>query len=279
MKRITTFLLITFGFSWLFWIPAALVAQGILTVSPAMERFLLDTNPAAWGPLLGAILTALFFEGWAGLKDLLKRGFKVRIGWKWYLVILLLFPLLIGASLWTAVLLGEPMPELPALARPYELPFAFMFILLLGGPLQEEFGWRGFLLDKLQEKRSALTSGIITGLVWGVWHLPLFFMPRQEFYYNRPVWGLLLSTTLVGILFAWVYNNTGRSIFAMLIFHTTFNLSHYIFPTLGTDTGGLTLFALLFAVIGIVIWKMGYRTMAGKQNNKPAAERKAVIPT
>jgi uncharacterized protein len=263
MKRIISFLLITFGFSWLFWVPAALVAQGSLTVSPETEAFLLEANPAAWGPLFGAILTALFFEGWTGLKDLLKRGFKVRFGWRWYLAIFLLFPVLIGGSLGIALLLGEPAPEFPALARPYELPFAFIFILLLGGPLQEEFGWRGFLLDKLQEKYSALTSGIMSGLVWGLWHLPLFFMPRQEFYYNRPVWGLLLSTMLVGILFAWVYNNTGRSIFAMLIFHTTFNFSHYIFPTLGSDTASLTLFALMAIVIGIVLWKRGHRTMAG----------------
>lgn len=263
MKRIISFLLITFGFSWLFWVPAALVAQGTPVVSPKSEAFLLESNPAAWGPLLGAILTALIFEGWTGLKDLLKRGLKLRFGWRWYLVIFLLFPLLIGGSLGIALLLGESAPEFPALARPYELPFAFIFILLLGGPLQEEFGWRGFLLDKLQEKYSALTSGILSGLVWGVWHLPLFFMPRQEFYYNRPVWGLLLSTMLVGILFAWVYNNTGRSIFAMLIFHTTFNFSHYLFPTLGSDIASLTLFALMGLVIGIVLWKRGHRTLAG----------------
>lgn len=265
MKRIVTFLLISFGFSWLFWIPAALAAQGKLAVSPALETFLLDSNPAAWGPLLGALLTTLFFEGWGSLKDLLGRGLKVRFGPGWYLVILLLFPVLIGASLWISVLLGDPAPEMPALARPYELPIAFVFILLLGGPLQEEFGWRGFLLDKLQEKQSALTSAILTGLAWGLWHLPLFFMPRQEFYYNRPVWGLLLSTTLVAILFAWVYNNTGRSIFAMLIFHTSFNFSHYIFPTLGSDSASLTLFALLFVTIGVVLWKWGYRTLKGSR--------------
>lgn len=262
MKRSITFLLITFGFSWLFWVPAALVAQGILVVSPALDTFLLENNPAAWGPLVGAVLTTLSIEGWPGVKDLLKRGLKLKFGWKWYLVIFLLFPLLIGGSLFISILLGDPAPEMPALARPYELPIVFVFILLLGGPLQEEFGWRGFLQDKLQEKRSALTSAILTGLVWGLWHLPLFFMPRQEFYYNRPVWGLLLSTTLVAILFAWVYNNTGRSIFAMLIFHTTFNFSHYIFPALGSDIASLTLFGLLFVTIGIVLWKTGYKTMA-----------------
>lgn len=266
MKRIIIFLLITFGFSWLFWVPAALVAQGVLSTSPALESFLLDGNPAAWGPLIGATLATLFFEGWNGVKDLFKRGLKVRFGWGWYLIVFLLFPLLIGGSLWIAILLGDPIPEMPALERPYELPVAFVFILLLGGPLQEEFGWRGFLLDKLQETYSALTSGIVSGLVWGLWHLPLFFMPRQEFYYNRPIWGLLLSTTLVAILFVWVYNNTGHSIFAMLIFHTTFNFSHYVFPALSSDTAGLTLFLLLFVTIGIVLWQWGYKTMTGGQS-------------
>jgi membrane protease YdiL (CAAX protease family) len=179
-----------------------------------------------------------------------------RFGVGWYLVIFLLFPVLIGGSLLLAVLTGEPMPELAALSEPVSIPIAFVYILFLGGPLQEEFGWRGYALEGLQARWSSFVSSIVVGLMWGAWHLPLFFMPRQEFYYQRPIWGLILSTTLIANLFTWVYNNTCGSILAVLLFHTMFNLSHYLFPTLGSDSASLWLFLLLFiaVVVMLVVW-------------------------
>lgn len=185
-----------------------------------------------------------------------------RFGKLWYLAVFLLFPVLIGGSLLLAVLTGDPAPELPALADPITIPVAFLYILLLGGPLQEEFGWRGYALERLQQKWNAVTSSLVVGLAWGAWHLPLFFMPRQEFYYQRPVWGLLLSTTLVAFLFTWLYNNTRGSILAAMLFHTMFNLSHYLFPTLGSDRASLFLFILLFSCVAAVLVVWGPRRMA-----------------
>jgi membrane protease YdiL (CAAX protease family) len=81
-------------------------------------------------------------------------------------------------------------------------------------------------------------------------------MPRQEFYYQRPIWGLMLSTTLVAVLFTWLYNNTRGSILAALLFHTMFNLSLYLFPTLGSDRATLYLFGLLFigVIVILIVW-------------------------
>jgi hypothetical protein len=182
-------------------------------------------------------------------------------------VIFLLFPVLIGGALLLAIVLGEPVPELPALAEPVSIPIAFIYIFFLGGPLQEEFGWRGYALEHLQDAWSALASSIVVGLMWGLWHLPLFFMPRQEFYYQRPIWGLILSTTLISFLFTWIYNNTGRSIWAALLFHTMFNLSHYLFPTLGSDRASLLLFLFLFVAIGLVLAIWGPKRMVRRERS------------
>ncbi len=255
------FFAVAFGWSWLFWIPTALAARG-LAFPPAIEMFLNSPyNPAAWGPLLAALVFTAREGGRAGVLRLLRRGVQARFGLAWYLVVLLLFPVLIGGSLLAAVLTGDPAPELPALAAPATLPIAFLYILLLGGPLQEEFGWRGVALEQLQRRWSALTSSLMIGLVWGAWHLPLFLMPRQEFYYQRPVWGLLLSTTLASVIFTWVYNNTQRSVFAVLLFHTMFNMSHYLFPTLGSDRASLFLFAGLFLTVAVVVAVWRPRTL------------------
>jgi membrane protease YdiL (CAAX protease family) len=262
--KIWLFLGVAFGWSWLFWIPVALISQG-LSVPAGLATFLNSPfNPAAWGPLLAALLVTYLEDGTEGVKKLLKKGLDFRFGRLWYLVILLLFPVLIGGALGFAILLGEPVPELTALANPLTIPIAFVYILLLGGPLQEEFGWRGYALVRLQERWNALISSIFVGLIWGFWHLPLFFMPRQEFYYQRPIWGLVLSTTLLAVLFTWISNNTRGSIFAVLLFHTMFNLSHYLFPTLGSDQGSLFLFIFLFIAVAVILVFWGPKDMVRK---------------
>jgi membrane protease YdiL (CAAX protease family) len=247
--RIATYLAVTFGYSWACWLPAAWLAwQG--NADPVAHPFWWSlAGFGAWGPLLGAVTVAWARDGRNGVRELLNRLLRVRFGARWYLVALGLFPLLVGGSLALAVLAGAERPELPALAQPAALPIAFVVILLLGGPLQEELGWRGTLQDALQQRWPALWSSLLVGLIWGLWHLPLFLMPREESYYNRPVWGLVITTMLISVPFTWLYNRTDRSLFAVLLLHASFNWSHYVFPALSSDRAGLILFGLQLAVI------------------------------
>jgi len=71
----------------------------------------------------------------------------------------------------------------------------------------------------------------------------------------------MLSTTLISFLFTWLYNNTRGSVFAALLFHTMFNLSHYLFPTLGSDRGSLFLFGMLFIAVTVVLVVWGPKRM------------------
>lgn len=87
-----------------------------------------------------------------------------------------------------------------ALAQPLALPMALVWIFFLGGPLHEEFGWRGYAFENLRGKMSAIYAAIAVGVLWSLCHLPLFFVPRGEFYYNCPAWGPFLTLILVGII-------------------------------------------------------------------------------
>jgi len=257
--NILTFILITFGFTWLFWVPDALIAQNLWD-APEFVRSFLALNLGAWGPLVGAILTTFIYQKGAGVKDLLRRGLMVRLG-KWWWVTLLIFPVLIGGALGLYILFGGAVPEFEALAEPIALPIALVFIFFNGGPLQEEFGWRGYAFEHLQKKFSALTAAIIVGLMWSTWHLPLYFVPRSDAYYNNPIWGIFLTLVLVGIIMAWIYVNTKGSIFATMLAHAMFNWSNWVFPVLKSDSAGLILFGLYFLVVVYIIWRYGWKKL------------------
>ena len=138
------------------------------------------SRPATWGRggrHRRRCVTHSFTGEGAGLKQLLKTGFMVRLG-KWWWVVLLTFPVLIGGALALSFLLGYPVPEFPHWNNQSDclLPWLLFFN---AGPLQEEFGWRGYAFEHLRNKYSALTAAILAGLMWGLWHLPLFFAARR----------------------------------------------------------------------------------------------------
>lgn len=105
------------------------------------------------------------------------------------------------------------------------LPFAlFVFIL---GPVPEEIGWRGYLLDALTDRYSGWKASVIIATVWSLWHLPLFFIegyPLQESLGGS--WRMAVYFALLfplSIVYTWVYYRTGRSILAAILFHFFIN--------------------------------------------------------
>jgi len=164
-----------------------------------------------------------------------------------------------------AVLSGEALPELSLLSNPFLIAVGFVYIFFLGGPLQEEFGWRGYALDRLQARWNALASSLMLGVLWGAWHLPLFFI-KGTIQSQTPVWDFMILILCGTILFTWLYNNTGDSILAAMLFHTMNNLSFFIFPTLATALGGLYLLILnvVFVATVLIIW--GPKTLVRETN-------------
>ncbi|MEJ5293002.1 MAG: CPBP family intramembrane glutamic endopeptidase [Candidatus Methanosuratincola sp.] len=168
-----------------------------------------------------------------------------------------------GLALLTAVLTGDPLPEITAFSDPLIIPFAFAYIFLLGGPLQEEFGWRGYALEVLQQKWSAFASSAVLGAVWGAWHLPLFYI-QGTIQSQTPIWGFFVLIISGAFLFTWIYNNTGGSVLAVMIYHTMNNLAYLIFPTLETETGGLYLLILNVLAVAVVLKLYGTKRMVRK---------------
>lgn len=108
------------------------------------------------------------------------------------------------------------------------LVISYPIVLLFGGPLNEEAGWRGFAVPHLQDRFSPLKTGIIVGLIWTFWHFPLHligFYPGGvvlfplRFIYNVPL----------GVVFTWFFNRSKRNLFVCILLHTSVNLASGIF--------------------------------------------------
>ena len=104
----------------------------------------------------------------------------------------------------------------------------FLFQLFLMGGL-EEFGWRGFALPRLQERYTALIASVVIGVVWALWHAPLFFVPGT-FYSQVPPALYLLQTIGLSVMITWVYNSTGGSVLLAMMFHAASNVSMLLYP-------------------------------------------------
>ncbi|MHA1833521.1 MAG: methyltransferase domain-containing protein [Candidatus Baldrarchaeia archaeon] len=172
------------------------------------------------------------------------------------MVIWLTFPALNTLALLLSVLTGSPWPEFETarnlLSEPWRI-FPFVVFILLYGPLPEELGWRGYALDGLQARYDAFSSSLILGVVWSLWHLPLFFMKGQ---WQHDVlkfgtlnfWTFIFSPIFLSILFTWIYNNTNRSTLSAILFHFMCNLSGNFIP--------LTEQSRLYSLILIIILSM-----------------------
>jgi len=259
--NILLFYLIAFGWSWLFWVPLILVENGISLPQGIINFLNSPYNPAAWGPLISALFVTYLYQRGPGLRSLIRRGVDFRFGFIWYIAAIFLFPAILGFAYFAAMLSGESMPELVAFADPISIPISFVFLFFTGGPLQEEFGWRGYAQTRLQKRWNALLASIFVGFMWAAWHLPLTYIPRDEAYYNTPIWGIFVSLILVSIIITWIFNNTGGSILAAMLAHTSYNWGNYLFPTLFSETGALIYIILLIFIAALIVIVFGARRM------------------
>ena len=128
-----------------------------------------------------------------------------------------------------------------------------MLILLVVG---EELGWRGYALPKLVKTRSPLVASLIIGVLWWLWHLPLFFIAGTP-QFNQPIAAFLVMTTAYSILLSWVVLHARGSVLIATLFHGAINIfqgfflagvdpaSRYWWLALSYGTAALTLTAIL----------------------------------
>ncbi len=217
---------------------------------------------AALGPMVMGIAFTYLTQDNEGRRDYWKRviSFK-RITAKWYLVIFIFVPILNGLAALLDVLTGGTgatwgETSLNALTNPASIILSILFATLF--PFIEELGWRGYLLDRLQEKYSALVSSLILGILWSLWHLPTFFI-RDSYQASLGIgtpafWLFFAGIVPLTFVFTWIYNNTNRSTLAVILFHAMVNFTGELF-TLSERADNLSIALWFVVAVGITaIW-------------------------
>jgi membrane protease YdiL (CAAX protease family) len=195
----------------------ALGPGGFLGLTATPETQLMVGGPISLlGPSISGLLMTAILYGRAGLRELLSRLLKWRVGAGWYAFALLLAPLLN-----TAVLLA--LGKTPAIATAGD-----KLGLLLSGigfglvvPFFEEMGWTGFATPELRKRLGVLSTGLIMGVLWGLWHFPMFCASAWASVSPAP--GLMALVLLFSwlipyrVLMVWVYEHTRSLLLGMLM--------------------------------------------------------------
>lgn len=250
-KHIRTFFTLTFIFSWLVW-------GAIILFNPSDDLILPLIFLGAFGPTFVAIYLVQRHGSSAEKRDFWKRVISFRrIGWKWYFFIFLIFPAILFLGYPVYSLLGGEVPKADTFTGGVETPADFIFLLvimLLGGPLAEELGWRGYALDPLQQKWGPVKASILLGIIWVAWHLPLFFIEGTSQHakgFGVAFWSWSFQIIAISIIFTWVYNNTKRSILSAVLLHLMANIAY---PTNLDPTGEAVFTGVrLLVVLAIVV--------------------------
>ena len=127
------------------------------------------------------------------------------------------------------------------------------------GAIGEEIGWSGYIIDPLQNQFGALKASIILGIIWAIWHIIPFNQAGQT-----PIWIFwqCITTVFLRIIMVWIFNNTGKSVFGMVLFHTMINLSPFLIPNNGVHYDPFVFSILLMGIVAIIVFLWDSKTLA-----------------
>jgi len=260
------------GWALLFWIPLIFSDAPVWSI-PNVFLLLLG----GMSPVVAGVVLLWVTAGWNGYTDLVQRLTEInRIPRQWWLIITLYYPGFTWGVAAIVLVLGitdTPITliSIDRLSDPTAvvllIAVAFVF------PTVEEIGLRGYWFDQLQARWSALTASLILGTVWALWHLPLFYMTGyySTTTFDPQLWWFLPSLVFTAIIGTWVYNNTQRSVLAVISLHFFGNLTGEV---VGLTSGISPLAAAVtIAIATLLVAVYGPESLRGWNTKRPIAPR------
>jgi membrane protease YdiL (CAAX protease family) len=238
---VTFFVILAFGWSWGMW--------SLLRVHPEITP-----HSRLWtciyvlglsGPMIAAFGVRAITEGAKGIRSLITQLNLPRIAASWYLAVIFL-PI---AAWMLAAKLGHG--ELHFTYPAGTVALLWLKMLFRGGPLTEEVGWRGFLLPVLLSRSRLFWASAAIIPIWGLWHLPLWFLPGVPHGdWSFPMFLLLLAP--ITLIFSWLYIKGHNTLLLVILFHTSINTSFHFVPMVPAWHSANTGFFLLLGFFWIL---------------------------
>lgn len=234
------FFMLTFLFSWGIWLPSILVGLGIDLPLDAPTYTSVTVIIGAFAPLFAAITLIVRQYGWKEGWNFIRQAFDLKVR-PIYLIFALVIPIIIHAIVhYLAPLMGFEVanslfPEgLPVSPIILSIPYFFLMMLIGGG--QEEFGWRGYALAPLQKRLGVIPASLLIGLIWGLWHWPLWVMPGDG-HSTYPFLAFVIMTTSISVVYSWLYNASNQKLIVAIVFHAMSNTAAPLLPFLLMEEG------------------------------------------
>jgi membrane protease YdiL (CAAX protease family) len=246
---LTGYFVLTFGFSWLVILalePTGLPSGVVVTVVTA-------------GPTFGAVVMTALLEGRPGLRALRARIRLWRVGVRWYAVALIGIPVVYVVATLAVPAARASYTPVPVIAAAVQYLVVLVLGGIVGGPLLEEPGWRGFALPRLQERWGPLGGTLVLGILWGAWHLPQYLIPgwagQNGGLHASSVAVFLLTVVAFTVVMTWVFNGSRGSLLLAMLAHASLNTTQVavvnrVFPAVADSEVN----ALLgFGVVALVL--------------------------
>lgn len=239
-----------------------------ISVTPGIALFTIGI----FGPAVSAILLTCLTGDQQERREYWNRliSFK-RIGPRWYAIIILTAPVYSVLAILSGLVLSGNIPAVDTAVGYVTHPLTiipFAMVRMVYGPLPEELGWRGYALDRLQRKWNALVSSLVLGVIWAVWHTPMFFMRGSLMSEVLPLWStqfwvVMGPGILAGsVVMTWIYNNTQRSTLGAILFHFMMNFTAEFLRLPGDLKTYQFVWLTIIAIVVILVY--GPATLQGK---------------
>jgi uncharacterized protein len=211
--QLASFLILAFALSWWPW-PMTLMNKESVAMIP-------------WGPAIAAMLVSWLALGGAGVRQLIGRLGKWKVGLRWYAAAFGIPLVTWGVAVVVARVFFNS--RMVATLTPVDLlifPVSFFTTALIKGPLTEEIGWRGFALPRMLEALRPLRASLALGLIWFSWHLPLLITDP-----TRPALPFALSVLAFSVILTWLHLATSGSLVIAVLFHAAVNtIASFVVP-------------------------------------------------